>query len=73
MQKKRLKCHVKDCFKNNGKQMIRCLKKLNMLASKNMKGKFMIYVDFESTLVPEDNERQNPEESYMNKYQKQVA
>ena len=53
--------------------MIRCLKKLNMLDSKNMKGKFMIYVDFESTLVPEDNERQNPEESYMNKYQKQVA
>ena len=44
-----------------------------MLDSKNMKGKFMIYVDFESTLVPEDNERQNPEESYMNKYQKQVA
>ena len=73
MQKKRLKCHVKDCLKNNGKQMIRCLKKLNMLDSKNMKGKFMIYVDFESTLVPEDNERQNPEESYMNKYQKQVA
>ena len=33
----------------------------------------MIYVDFESTLVPEDNERQNPEESYLNKYQKQVA
>ena len=44
-----------------------------MLDSKNMTGKFMIYVDFESTLVPEDNERQNPEESYLNKYQKQVA
>ena len=27
----------------------------------------MIYVDFESILVPEDNERQNPNESYTNK------
>ena len=33
----------------------------------------MIYADFESILVPEDNEKQNPEEYYKNKYQKHVA
>ena len=33
----------------------------------------MIYADFESTLVPEDNVKQNPEESYPNKYQKHIA
>ena len=27
----------------------------------------MIYADFESILVPEDNQKQNPENSYMNK------
>ena len=34
---------------------------------------YMIYVDFESILVPEDNEKQNPNESYTDKYQKHVA
>ena len=33
----------------------------------------MIYADFESILVPEDNGKQNPDESYINKYQKHVA
>ena len=33
----------------------------------------MTYADFENILVPEDNARQNPEESYTNKYQKHVA
>ena len=33
----------------------------------------MIYADFESTLVPENNKKQNPNESYINKYQKHVA
>ena len=32
----------------------------------------MVYADFESTLVAEDN-KQNPDVSYMNKYQKHVA
>ena len=32
----------------------------------------MIYADFESVLVPEDNVKQNPDESYSNKYQKHV-
>ena len=34
---------------------------------------FMIYADFESIIVPEDKGKQNPEESYTNKYQKHVA
>ena len=33
----------------------------------------MIYGDFESILVLEDNGKQNPEESYMKKYQKRIA
>ena len=33
----------------------------------------MIYVDFESIIVLEDNEKQNPKESYTNKYQKHIA
>ena len=37
--KKILKCHVKDCFKINGKQMIKMHKKMNTLDSKVMIGK----------------------------------
>ena len=33
----------------------------------------MVYADFESMLVPEDNRKQNPKESYTNKYQKHIA
>ena len=33
----------------------------------------MIYEDFESILLPEDNWKQNPEESYTNKYQKHIV
>ena len=33
----------------------------------------MIYADFESILVPENNGKQNPGESYTSKYQKHVA
>ena len=32
----------------------------------------MIYAAFESMLVPKDNGKQNPDESYTNKYQKCV-
>ena len=32
------------------------------------KSAFMICADFESILVPKDNGKQNPDESYMNKY-----
>ena len=33
----------------------------------------MIYAFFESILVPEDNEKQSPNESYTNKYQKHIT
>ena len=33
----------------------------------------MIYADFESILVPYDNGKKNPNESYTEKYQKHVA
>ena len=34
---------------------------------------FIIYADFGSILVPENDGKQNPEESYTNKYQKHIA
>ena len=47
-------------------------KTVNMLDEKKiwkkLKSPFMNYADFESTLVPKDNERQNPNESYTEKY-----
>ena len=33
----------------------------------------MIYADFESTLIPGDNGKQNTDESYVKKYQKHVS
>ena len=33
----------------------------------------MIYADFESILVPEDKGKQNPNETFTNKYRKHVA
>ena len=38
-----------------------------------IKSPFMIQADFESILVPIDNGKQNPNESYPTKYQKHVA
>ena len=40
---------------------------------KSIKSLFMIYSDFESILVPEDNERQNQEESYTSKYKNNIT
>ena len=40
---------------------------------RKIKSPFMIYADSESILVPEDNGKQNPNESYINKYQNYVA
>ena len=42
-------------------------------SERKVKSPFMIYTDFESTLVPEDNGQQNPNESYTNQYQKHAA
>ena len=40
---------------------------------RKIKSPFLIYGDTENILVPEDNEKQNPKESYTNKYQKYIA
>ena len=65
-----LKCHIKDGFKINGKQRIIMPKKGEYVTFKNYERKikppFIIYEDFESILVPENNEKQSPEESYTN-------
>ena len=62
-----LKIHIKDCFKNNGKQTIRMSEKNEYNKFKNLgekiKSSFMVYPEFESTLVPEDKAKQNPNET----------
>ena len=39
---------------------------------RKMKSPFIIYAAFESILGPENNLKQNPEESYTNKYHKKT-
>ena len=72
-----LKRHIKDCFKTDCKQKIILSKKGEYVKLKyqerKIKSAFMIYTDFESSLVPEDNGKQNPKQSYTNKYQKHIA
>ena len=40
---------------------------------RGIKSPFMIFLDFESIPVSENNRKQNPDESCMNKYQKHVS
>ena len=65
-----LKSHIKDWFKINGKQRIIMPKKGEYIKFKNferlIKSPFIIYADFESILVPENNGKQNPNEFYTN-------
>ena len=60
-----LKSHINDCFKINGKQMIKMPKTDEYVRYKNyernIKSRFMIYADFQSILVPEDSGKQNSE------------
>ena len=48
-------------------KLLICLRRVNVLNLKTMKKEikspFMIYADFESILVPDDNEKQNSTES----------
>ena len=71
------KRHIKDCFKTNGMQMVIIPKNDKYVKFKNyerkIKSLFIIYIDFESILVPEDNGKNNPEESCTNKYKKHIA
>ena len=58
------------------KKILRCLRsRIYSIKNfgKNIKSPFMTYADFENILVFEDNGKQNPNESYTNKYQKHVA
>ena len=70
----KLKCHIRDGFKTNGKLTI---KKVEYIKFKNfgrkIKSPFIIQADFESILVPEDNGKQNLNESYTTKDQKHVT
>ena len=73
----KLKCHIKDCFKLMINKLLRCLRRVNILNLKTFGRKiklpFMIYADFKSILAPENNGKQNPTESYTNKYQTYAA
>ena len=53
-------------------KLLKCLRRLNILNSKILGKKIplTIYAVFESVLAPEDNVKQNSNESYTNKYQK---
>ena len=68
-----LKPHCEDCFKINGKQRIIMPKKDEYVKFKNyerkIKSPFMIYSRFEIILVPDDNGKQNPQESNTKKNQ----
>ena len=69
-----LKRHIKDCFKINGKKRLRYLRNVKFKNfERKIKSPFMIYADFQSILVAGDNGKQNPNESYTNKYKKYIA
>ena len=69
-----LKRHIKNCFKINCKQSIIVPKKSEYVKFKiydrKLKSTIMVYADFESIFVPGNNEKQNLEGFYTNKYQK---
>ena len=72
-----LKRHIKNRLKINGKPKIIIHEKGEYVKLKNydqkIKPPFIIYGDFKSILVLENNGKQKPEESYTNKYQKNIA
>ena len=57
--------------------MVKMVKKVETVKFKNytrkIKSPFMIYLGFESISVPGNNGKQNPDESYTNKYQNHVG
>ena len=70
------KRQIKECFKINDKQRIIMTKKGEYVKFKNyeikIKSPFMIYADFGSMLVPENNGKRNPKESQTNIYEKHI-
>ena len=72
-----LKHHIKNYFQISGKQTIQMPRngeyfKLKIFERKT-KSPSMICAYFENILVSKDNRKQNPNESYTNKYPKNVA
>ena len=69
--------HVLHCGRKNFLVIVWKPKKRKYVGFKSyykkIKSQFMIYADLESILVPEDNEKENPYQSYTNKYQKHVS
>ena len=67
-----LKSHVNDCFKINGKQMIKVPKNGEYVRFKSserkIKSPYLIYADVENILMLGNNGKQNPGKSYANKY-----
>ena len=63
------KRHINSCFKINEKEMIKTPKKGENIRFKRygnkVKSAFMIYVDFESFIVPKDNGKQNPSQQVL--------
>ena len=72
-----LKCHIKDCFKINGKQRLTMPKEGKYVKFKHyerkIKSPLIIYAEFGNILVPRNNGKQIPEEIYANKYQKHIT
>ena len=44
-----------------------------LIFERKVKSSFMIYADFKVILVPDDNRKQTPNESYTNTYPKNVV
>ena len=68
-----LKDPTQDCIKVHDEQILKTGEYVKLKKISKKKELFMIYTDFESILVPEDNGKQNPNEFYTNKYQKPLA
>ena len=68
-----LRGYIKDCFRINGKQRVKMPTKGEYVKFKNyerkIKSLFMLYVNFGSIPLPEENGKQNLSKSYTNKYQ----
>ena len=72
-----LQRNINDWLENSCEQMVKMVKKVETVKFKNytrkIKSPFMIYLGFESISVPGNNGKQNPDESYTNKYQNHVG
>ena len=68
-----VKCHIKDCFKFDGKQRIKILAKGEYVRFKTYERNIIYDLFIFCVLTFEDNRKQNSNESYINKYQNHVS